>query len=144
MQAPPPIPKSQRSDWMSRHRKGLIAVFCVVALLVVIGVGGLFVALEKLMKSSSVYSDALAKAKSSPAVSAALGTPLKDGFFFTGNISEEGSSGSARFMIPMSGPKGSGHLSVSANRSNGEWHFEDLTLLIDKTEQSINLLNTNQ
>jgi hypothetical protein len=99
---------------------------------------------EKMMKSSTVYSDALARAKSAPAVAAALGTPLKDGFFFTGNISEDGSSGAARFMIPLSGPAGSGHLTVSATRSLGAWHLDILTLLVDKTREQIDLLNPNQ
>jgi hypothetical protein len=34
------------------------------------------------MKSSDVYKDALAKAKTEPAVTEALGSPIKDGFLF--------------------------------------------------------------
>jgi len=116
----------------------------VVALLVVIGIGAFVEGIEKLIKSSSVYSDAFARARSSPAVTAALGTPLSDSFFVAGNISEEDSSGSARFMIPISGPKGSGHLSVSATREQGQWHIDDLKLLVDKSQEKIDLLNTNQ
>ena len=143
MQAPPPIPKNQSSDWFSRNWKWLVPALCLVALLFVGGIGGFFVLVMKTMKSSSVYSDALARAKSAPAVAARLGTPLKDGFFFAGNISENDSPGFAHFMVPVSGPKGSGHLSVSESRSLGAWHFDDLTLMIDKTQERIDLLNTN-
>src|SRR5215469_1704133 len=133
MQAPPPIPKKQQSDWMSRHWKLIVACGCLIALLVVTGICVLFLVGERAMKSSTVYSDALARARSAPAVTAALGTPLKDGFFFTGNISESGSSGSASFLTPVSGPKGSGHLVISASESGGAWHFDKLTLFVDKT-----------
>lgn len=144
MQTPPPIPKQKLSNGMSRRAKWLVVGLCLVAFLFVTAFAGLIVFGEKMMKSSSVYSEALAEAHSAPAVAAALGTPLKDGFFTTGNVSESGSSGSANYMIPISGPLGSGHLSVSATRSQGAWHLDDLTLFVDKTQKRIDLLNTNQ
>lgn len=128
---------------MSRHWKWVAAVCCLVALSFFIGIGGLIVFGVKAMKSSPVYTDALARAESAPAVATALGTPVKDGYLFTGNISESDSSGSAHFMIPISGPKGSGVLSVSATRSLGAWHLNNLTVMIDKTQERIDLLNTN-
>ncbi len=129
---------------MSRHWKWIVAVCCLAALLFIGGIGGFIVLISRSMRSSSVYTDAIARAKSAPAVTAALGTPLKDGFLVAGSIAENDSWGSARLMIPLNGPKGSGHLSVYATRSQGAWHFSDLTLLIDSTRRRIDLLNTNQ
>jgi Cytochrome oxidase complex assembly protein 1 len=144
MQTPPPIPNKHSSGWMSRNAKWFVPALCLMALLFVAALCGLFVLGVKAMKSSAVYSDALSKAESAPAVTAALGTPLKDSFLFTGNISENDASGSAHFMIPISGPKGSGHLTVVAIRLQGQWRFEELTLLVDKTREGIDLLSTNQ
>ncbi len=96
------------------------------------------------MKSSDAYSGALARAKNNPAVIAALGSPVKDGLLFAGNISENNSSGQANFVIPISGPKGSATLQVTATRSSSQWHYDDLTVQIANTKQLIDLLNTNQ
>lgn len=145
MQTPPVIsPQPQSSNRVSGHWKWIIAAVCLLALAIVIGIGGFVLMIAKLMKSSTVYTEALAKVQSSPAAAAALGAPIKDGFLFTGKISEEGSSGKANITIPVSGPKGSGHLSVYATESDGEWHFNHLTLLVNQTDQRLDLLNTNQ
>jgi len=96
------------------------------------------------MKSSDAYLGAVVRAKSSPAVIAALGTPIKERFFFTGNIAETGSSGSANLEIPITGSKGTATLFVSASRSLGEWHFDGLVVQIDKTQERIDILATNQ
>ncbi len=155
MQAPPPIsPLSPppKPNFASRHWKLTVVLACLAGLLFLAGIFGLVVLLMKGMKSSSVYSGAMAKAESSPTAIAALGTPMKDGFFFIGGINEEttesstetNSSGNAEFVVPVSGPKGSGHLSFHATRGQGEWHYDDLTLLVDKTNERLDLLNTNQ
>lgn len=113
-----------------------------LAVLVIIGWFTIFV--ENLMKSSGAYSSAFASAKSSPAVIAALGVPVKDRFFVTGTISENDTSGSAQLVIPINGPKGTASLYVSASKALGKWHFDDLFVRIDKTQEQIDLLATNQ
>jgi hypothetical protein len=116
----------------------------LLSLLVLLCLGGFFVGGLALMKSSDAYSGAVARAKASPAVLTALGSPIKDGLFFAGNIKENNSSGSANLAIPISGPKGTAKLYVSASRSSGQWHFDNLIVLVDKTEQRIDLSDTNQ
>lgn len=142
MQTPPPLrgaPPS--SSWLGRNWKWVVPLFC---LLVLVSIAGGFLLLVTLMKSSGAYSDALARARSNPAVIEALGTPIKDGFFFTGNISESNSDGSANLVVPISGPKQSANLYVQATRSLGKWHFNSLVVQIDKTKERINILGTNQ
>jgi hypothetical protein len=126
---------------MSRNWKWFVPLLCLIALACIVG----FVAfIMTLMKSSDAYSGAVLRAESSPAVIAALGTPIKEGFFFTGNISETGSSGRANLVIPISGPKGTATLYVSASRSVGNWHFNDLVVQVAKTQERIDILATNQ
>lgn len=126
---------------MARNWKWLVPLLCVVALA---GIGGFIALVLTLMKSSDAYSGALVRAESSPAAIAVLGTPIKDGFFFNGNISENNSSGSANLTIPISGPNGTANLYVSATRSSNKWQFNELVVEMDKTKQRIDILDTNQ
>jgi hypothetical protein len=99
MQTPPPLPETRPPDWMQQNWKWFVPLLCLAVL---VCVSGFFASIETLMKSSDVYSRAVLRAKSSPALIAVLGNPIKDGFFFTGNISENNSSGSANLVIPIS------------------------------------------
>src|ERR1700679_4320264 len=136
MQSPPPLPGTPPSNWMGRNWKWFVPLLCLV---VFMGIGGFVVGLLALMKSSDAYSGAVARAKASPAVLTALGSPIKDGLYFTGNITENNSSGNANLAIPISGPKGTAKLYVSASRSSGQWHFDNLTVLVNETKQRIDI-----
>ena len=122
---------------MDRNWKWLVPVICVV---VVAGVVGLVALIFGLMKSSDAYIGALARARSSPAAVAALGAPIKEGFFVLGNIRVGGNSGRATLQIPVSGPKGSATLHVDSDKTDGAWHFRQLVLVVDQTGEQIDLL----
>ena len=92
------------------------------------------------MKSSDVYKEALARAKASPAVAEALGTPIKAGYFTSGNINVSGPSGDAELSIPISGPKGQATIYLEARKSAGEWAFSLLEVEIVETKERIDLL----
>jgi hypothetical protein len=115
----------------------------LLILLVVVGIGGFVVLIQVLLKSSDAYTGALARAESSPPVMAALGTPIKDGFFFSGNVSEVNSSGSANLAIPIHGPKGAATVYVAATRSSGAWHFNKMIVQVAATREQIDLSDTN-
>jgi hypothetical protein len=57
------------------------------------------------MKSTDVYKTAIARARASGAVTDALGSPLKEGWFLSGSTNANGSSGNADIAIPISGRK---------------------------------------
>jgi len=142
MQTPPPLPKTSppRKDWVGRNLAWFVPL---LILFVVVGIGGFVVLIEILLKSSDAYTGALARAESSPPVMAALGTPIKDGFFFTGNVSEGNSSGNANLSIPIHGPKGSATIYVAATRSLGAWHFNKMIVQVAATREQIDLSDTN-
>jgi hypothetical protein len=104
--------------------------------------GGLVVSIFGFMRSSGAYQGALLRVKTAPAIAAALGTPIKEGYFFTGNISVNGPSGRAELAIPLSGPKGTATVYVSASKSLGEWHYDHLVVQIDATGQRLDLSET--
>jgi hypothetical protein len=74
-------------------------------MLFVVFVGSIALIVFSAMRSSDVYKDALAWAKTHPVVIEALGSPVTDGFLVSGNTSVNGASGEADLSIPVSGPK---------------------------------------
>jgi hypothetical protein len=93
------------------------------------------------LKSSDAYKMAsLARAKADPRVVNALGSPIKDGFFISGNTNVSGSSGQADLTIPISGPNGKGTLYFVASKFAGEWTFSKLAVTVEKTGEKIDLI----
>ena len=136
MPTEPPILAAPAPNWGQRNWKWFVPVLCLVAVAGMIG----FVALVMgLMKSSDAYSGAVARASSAPAVIAALGSPIKEGFWVTGNVRISGTSGKADLAIPVSGPKGAATIYVAATKSLGKWHFDGLVVQVVKTKERIDL-----
>ena len=110
--------------WWSRNWIWCVPVLVVSAAVFIAGCLFLLVSLVfGAMKSSDPYKDSLAKAQANPKVREALGTPVKDGFFFTGNINVTNDSGNALLDIPLEGPAGKGTLHVEGSRSGGVWTY---------------------
>src|SRR5213079_222106 len=86
---------------------------------VLVFVGSMLVIVFSAMKSTDVYRDALAHAKTDPAVIEALGSHIKNGFLVSGKTNVNGASGESNLAIPISGPKRKGIIYVSANKSLG-------------------------
>jgi hypothetical protein len=96
------------------------------------------------MKSSDVYKEALERAKADPAVTEALGSPIKDGLFVSGSTNVNGASGEANLAIPIYGPKGKATIYVVAKKSAGQWKDSVLAVEIEKTKRRIDLLKTSE
>jgi hypothetical protein len=109
-------------------------------MLFVVIVGSIALIVFSAMKSSDVYKDALARAKTHPAVIEALGSPVTEGLLLSGNTNVNGASGEANLSIPVSGPKGKGTIYVAATKSLGRWNYSGLVLEIERTHQRIDLL----
>lgn len=109
-------------------------------MLFVIFVGSIVVIVLSAMKSSDIYKDALARAKTHPAVIEALGSPVTEGLLLSGNTNVNGASGEANLSVPVSGPKGKGTIYVAATKSLGQWNYSGLVLEIERTHQRIDLL----
>ncbi len=90
-------------------------------------------------KSSPVYTAAMQAARADSRVTQALGTPIDSGWFITGSIEEQGISGDANLVIPISGPRGSGTLYAAAREGNGRWQFYTLAVRIDGQNELIQL-----
>ena len=113
-----------------------------VALLFLVFVGSIVLIVFSAMKSTDVYKEALARTKANPAVTEALGSPIKDGFLVSGNANVNGASGESNLAIPISGPKGKGTIYVSATKSLGRWIYSGLVVEVNGTHERIDLLQT--
>ena len=129
-------------NWLERNWKWLVpvSVFTLLALLAaVIFVFVLFVV--SMVKSSDAYALAMQTARANPALTAAFGSPIEEGFFTTGNISVNDASGKADLSIPISGSKASGTLYVKAEKSLGRWSISQMVAEVDGTGNRISLIN---
>lgn len=127
----PPAQQPQQKGCLGRNWKWMLPVGCLGLLLGVAAlVGGIVLVAMSAIKSSAVYRGALEIVQTHPTAAERLGQPVKDGWFVTGNIKVDAGGGHADFQIPVSGPKGSGTLSVMAVSPDGEWMYERLDLAV--------------
>jgi len=134
-------PATSTPNWWKRNWKWFVPLGCFsVALLFLAFVGSILVIVFSAMKSTDVYKEALGRAKADPAVIAALGSPIKDGFLLSGNTNVNGASGESNLAIPITGPKGKGTIYVSAKKSLGQWNYSGLVVEVGQTHERIDLL----
>ncbi len=139
MSAPAATPS--RPGWWGRNWKWLVPAGCLSLLaLAAAFVAVLLLFVSSVMKSSDAYQQAVARARSHPAVVEALGTPVEEGFLASGNVSVNGPSGHADLAIPLSGPKGRATLYLVARKSAGEWSFATLVLELKPSRRRLDLL----
>jgi hypothetical protein len=133
--------QQQDKNWWGRNWKWFVPVGGFSFLALSTGFIALIMCLVfGMMKSSDAYKDAVTKAKAYPSVQEALGTPIEEGMFVTGEINVSGPSGHANLSIPISGPVSKGTIYVVAEKITGQWTFLTLVVEIKDTKQRINLL----
>jgi len=143
-QIPPPVSPAPNANLWKRNWKWFVPLGCFgIAVLFVVFVGSVMLIVFSAVKSTDVYKDALAKAKTHPAVLEALGSPITEGFLVSGNTNVNGASGEANLSIPIAGPKGKGTIYVAAKKSLGLWNYSGLVFEIAKTRHRIDLLQNS-
>jgi hypothetical protein len=118
-----------------------VPVLCVAGVLLI---GSFVISIFSVMRSSDAYTQAVARASASPVVQEALGTPIREAFFFAGKITLNGASGKAQLSIPLEGPKGEGTLHVDATKTAGEWKFDHLFVQVRPSGNRIDLLQESK
>lgn len=130
-----------RQGWWQRHWRWAIPLLCVFCLGIFAGVLALFMSvLFGAMRSSDVYTTAMQRARDNPQVIAALGAPIEPAWYLTGSLETSDASGNADLLIPISGPKGEGQLSIAAEKSAGQWTYSTLIVAVDGQRVPIDLL----
>jgi hypothetical protein len=103
---------------------GCLAVLVIAA----IGAGAIVMIVFGAIKSSDVYRGALATAQRDPRVIEALGSPIKGGWWVTGNVGIHGGSGDANIEFSIEGPKGNARVHAVATRQISAWRYSELTV----------------
>jgi hypothetical protein len=133
-------PEAPRRSWLGRNWKWLVPLGCLTPIL---ACAGIFIGVMSALKSTDAYSDPVDRATANEEVKAALGEPIKTGFWVNGSVEITGASGKSDLAIPISGPKGSGTLYVKANRNAGKWEYSTLEVAPDSGPR-INLLDESE
>src|SRR5947207_2453356 len=122
------VPNQSRPGWWSLNWKWFVPTGCCLTPLVLVGGFAAFLILVVFgaMKQTDVYKIAVARAKADSRVIAALGTPIQEGWYLSGNTNVNGGSGDADLSIPLSGPKGKATVYAVATKSGGEWSYSKL------------------
>ena len=133
--------------WWSRNWKWFVPTGCclgtLLCLILAVAVFGfsifaIFSGVSAALKSSEPYKVAVARASADEKVTAALGTPITEGFP-NGSINTNGSSGDVDLTIPVSGPKGKGTIYVVGTRSGGVWTYSKMSVTVTGTGETIHL-----
>lgn len=117
-----PVPQP---SWWSRNWKWVVPVGCLMPLLfcgclLAVALG----AVGYSLKETGLQQDAVAAARQSPEVLAALGDDVHStGLIPQGEISVQNGKGSARLTVPLAGSKGEGTLRAEALKEGAQWRF---------------------
>jgi hypothetical protein len=129
------------TTWWGRNWKWFVPAGCLTIVLLGVGfVATLVFFVFGMMKNTDAYTDAVRAARDNPAVVAALGTPIEEGFMVSGSFNESGPSGTADLAIPLRGPHGAATVYVEAKKSAGEWTYTKMVAEIEATHARIDLL----
>lgn len=128
--------------WWTRNWKWFVPTGCLfIVALTIASVAALTSFVFGMMKSSDAYAHAMTTARANPDVVEALGSPITEGFFISGEVNVNGASGKADLAIPVTGPKASGTIFVDARKSAGEWRYTTLVVEVEPGKERIDLLD---
>jgi hypothetical protein len=131
----------QSKSWLGRNWKWLL--LATFLLMVCFGLG-IFALIMSWMRSSDVALEAVARAQANPAVAQKLGGRIEEGWLTSGSINVgTGGSGDANLAVPISGPKGSGTVYVTAQKIAGVWNYSQMIAGIESTGEKIELLTAS-
>lgn len=140
MEQPPPLPSAPRQNWFKRNWKWFVPSGCLVVFLAIVAVIGLIViSVFSVMKQAEPYRFAMNAAKQNAELREAIGTPIKESFFLSGNTNVNGASGESSLAIPVSGPKGKATVYVEAKKEAGIWEYQKVSAEVAGTGQRIDL-----
>jgi hypothetical protein len=120
----PLLPQPIRKSWIEQHPLWKIPLGCLT-LFVLMGMGGivLITVITGSFRHSDVYQRAVTMASGNSRVLDEIGQPIEVGWFVSGQLNINGSSGKADLAIPIKGPRGKANIRAVAYRSGGVWTF---------------------
>lgn len=112
--------------------KWLVLGGCGCVLIGLLGCGGfvglVFGGVRTMMMKSESYEQAMEALSESQEAEDAVGAPFEPGWFFTGSVNVSNGLEAADYSFPVSGPNGSGRVTVRGTCERGECDFQRLEL----------------
>jgi hypothetical protein len=135
-----PTAQPPRRNWWQRNWKWFVPTGCLTLLaLLAAFICCIVVFVFSVIKTSDAYVIAVQRAKSDQRVAAALGTPIKEGWYVAGSTNVSGGSGQADLSIPISGPKSKATIYAKATKSAGKWKYSQLQVRVATSDELIEL-----
>ncbi|EZH74912.1 hypothetical protein ATO12_09270 [Aquimarina atlantica] len=136
----------QQKSWFARNWGWAVPVGGCLTLIVLFFVflGSLIFGVSELITESAPYQDALFKVNEDEYVVNILGEPIETNGIMNGNLSYKNNTGSADISIPIKGPKGEAQLYVVGTKQNDRWTYKEMYVIIDETDEQIDLLGYQQ
>lgn len=130
-----------RKNWWQRNWKWFVPTGCLTLIaLFAVFIVAIFFTVTSMMKESTPYMESYKTATTNSYVIDRLGEPIEQKGTLQGNISIKNNTGEANLTIPLRGPKGEGTIHVIANKYNGKWSYEKMSISIESTKEVIDLL----
>jgi len=128
-----------QKTWLGRNWLWLL----IVVVVSIVGLGfGLVAMLFGAIRHSEVVRGTFQRAESNPVLIERLGTPMKEGWLVSGSINVSGATGDADLAVPISGPKNSATVYVTAHKSLGIWKYTAMQAEVAGDSDRVDLLST--
>lgn len=129
-------------SWFSRNWPWAVPLGgCLVFIILIVAfVGTVIYGVSKGFSESTPYKEALAKVNQDEYVIGILGEPIETNGIMNGRFEFTNGKGSADISIPIKGPDGKGRLYVVGNKENDQWNYTDMYVIIDMSNEQIDLL----
>lgn len=136
----------QEKSWFARNWGWAVPLGGCLSIIVLffIFLGSVLFGVSELITESTPYQDAIAKVNEDEYVVNILGEPIETDGMMNGNLSYQNSTGSADISIPIKGPKGNAELFVVGTKQNDQWTYTEMYVIIDQTDEQIDLLGYEQ
>ncbi len=136
----------QQKNWFGRNWKWAVPSFgCLGIIIFAFFLAGTMITkVTGLFKDSIPYAEGMSALKSNELVIEILGEPIEPNGMFQGNIRYSNDGGNADIKVPVKGPKGEATLLVIGEKIDGEWNYRLMEVIINESQEKINLLSEKE
>ncbi len=138
--------QERQKSWFARNWGWAVPVggCLTIIILFFVFLGSVIFGVSELMTNSDPYKDALAKVKQDDYVIEILGEPIETNGIMQGKLSYENNVGNANISVPIKGPKGEARVYVVGTKTNDQWEYSEMYVIISETDEQIDLLGYEQ
>jgi len=131
-------------SWWKRNWKWVVPLGgCLTAIvLVIVLISSIFFGVTKLMEGTEPYQYAFELINKDEQLLELLGAPIEKNGAGQSNINWVNGTKSARMVIPIAGPKGTGTLYINATGQGDTWDYHEIR--VEVAEKELNFLENHQ